>query len=46
MSLFVSELAFTDPAMIAEAKIGILMASLAAGIIGYVILSMALKGRE
>ena len=43
MSLFVSELAFTDPAMIAEAKIGILLASLMAGVLGYLILTLALK---
>jgi len=42
MSLFVGELAFRDPAMVSEAKIGIILASLIAGIIGFVVLSRGL----
>ncbi len=36
VSIFISELAFTDPALIDEAKIGILAGSVLAGIAGYV----------
>ena len=46
MSLFVSELAFTDPAHIAEAKIGILVASILSGVVGSVVLRKALGGRR
>jgi len=42
MSLFISDLAFNDEALIATAKIGILMASLISGILGFVILSRSL----
>jgi NhaA family Na+:H+ antiporter len=42
MSLFVSDLAFTDETLITAAKIGILAASLASGVIGYVILNRVL----
>jgi NhaA family Na+:H+ antiporter len=42
MALFIGELAFLDPSMIAEAKIGILAASLVSGIVGFVILQKAL----
>ena len=42
MSIFVDELAFNDPAIIDEAKVGILAASLIAGVIGYIVLRMAL----
>ena len=42
MSLFVTDLAFNDETMIATAKVGILAASLASGIIGYVVLSRSL----
>ncbi len=38
MSLFVGELAFEDPETIAAAKIGILGASVIAGVVGYVLL--------
>ncbi len=38
MSLFISALAFIDPAFILQAKLGIMMASLIAGIMGYLIL--------
>ena len=46
MSLFVSDLAFNDPALITAAKIGILAASLSSGILGFVILSRALPKAE
>jgi NhaA family Na+:H+ antiporter len=42
MSIFVDELAFNDPAIIDEAKVGILAASLIAGILGYIVLKMVL----
>ena len=42
MSIFISELAFTDTALIDQAKVGILVASFAAGIVGVIILSHAL----
>ncbi len=38
MSLFITTLAFNDPLMVTQAKIGILAASLVAGIVGYVLL--------
>ena len=46
MSLFVSDLAFNDPTLITAAKIGILAASLASGILGFLILSRALPKAE
>ncbi len=46
MSLFVSDLAFNDEALITAAKIGILAASLTSGILGFVILSKALPKAE
>ena len=42
MSIFIDELAFKDPAIIDEAKVGVLMASLIAGILGYIVLKLAL----
>jgi NhaA family Na+:H+ antiporter len=39
MSLFITSLAFTNPAYIIEAKIGIFSASILGGIFGYIILS-------
>lgn len=42
MSIFISELAFTDDALIDQAKIGILAASFAAGVLGVIILSYVL----
>ena len=38
MSLFVTDLAFNDEALMATAKVGILAASLASGVVGYVLL--------
>ncbi len=46
MSLFVSDLAFNDEALITAAKIGILFASLTSGILGFVILSRSLPKAE
>jgi NhaA family Na+:H+ antiporter len=42
MSLFISDLAFDDPALIATAKVGILAASMVSGILGCVLLSRSL----
>jgi NhaA family Na+:H+ antiporter len=42
MSLFISDLAFDNQALIATAKIGILAASLASGVLGYIVLSRSL----
>jgi NhaA family Na+:H+ antiporter len=42
MSLFISDLAFSDEALIATAKIGIIAASLVSGILGFIILSRSL----
>lgn len=42
MSIFISELGFTDPAMIADAKIAIFVASFIAAIAGYSILAKTL----
>ncbi len=44
MSLFVTELAFVDEHLIANAKLGILLASLIAGGVGYVLLRVVLPG--
>ncbi|MCK5378411.1 MAG: Na+/H+ antiporter NhaA, partial [Acidobacteria bacterium] len=46
MSLFVTELAFVDPLLVAESKVGILAASLISGIIGYIVLSRSLPAKE
>lgn len=40
MSLFIASLAFEDPTLLAQAKIGVLMASLLSGVIGYILLRM------
>ena len=42
MSIFVSELAFADPALLTEAKIAVFAASLLAGVAGAVVLSRVL----
>jgi NhaA family Na+:H+ antiporter len=44
MSLFVTSLAFTDEVFITQAKIGILAASVIAGILGYIVLNTRQKG--
>jgi NhaA family Na+:H+ antiporter len=41
MSLFIGELAFADPALVGEAKIGTLLGSLLSGILGYAVLARA-----
>lgn len=46
MSLFIAELAFVDKTLVEEAKLGILIASLIAGTIGYIILRSADKKSE
>ena len=42
MSIFISELAYTDELFIDQAKVGILFASLAAGVIGAIVLQFTL----
>ncbi len=42
MSLFVTDLAFNDETLMATAKVGILAASLASGVVGYLLLSKSL----
>ncbi|NIQ08845.1 MAG: Na+/H+ antiporter NhaA [Gammaproteobacteria bacterium] len=39
MSMFITNLAYPDPHMVANAKVGIFIASLLAGVIGYIFLS-------
>ncbi len=46
MSIFISELAFTDAAMIADAKIAIFIASILAGIGGYLVLRKTLPKKK
>ena len=46
MAIFVANLAFPDAMLIADAKIGILSASLLAGVIGFVFLFMQAKAAE
>jgi NhaA family Na+:H+ antiporter len=46
VSLFITELAFEDSIILNEAKIGILMASLASGILGYTFLRLLTGQRE
>ena len=46
MSLFINNLAFTEQALIDAAKMGVLVGSLVAGVIGYLVLNTALKGAE
>jgi NhaA family Na+:H+ antiporter len=45
MSLFIGGLAFTDPLLISELKIGVLSGSIASAIAGYVVLSLSNGGR-
>ncbi len=44
MSIFITILAFKDPAIIGASKIAIILASVTAGITGYIILKKTLKG--
>jgi len=46
MSLFVTELAFPSAELVAQSKVGILVASLLSGIAGYVLLSRSLPAQE
>jgi len=46
MSIFISELAFTDEAMIADAKIAIFIASILAGIGGFLVLQRTLPKKK
>jgi NhaA family Na+:H+ antiporter len=46
MSIFISELAFIDAAIIADAKISIFIASIVAGILGYVVLQLVLPKKR
>lgn len=46
MSLFINNLAFSDQALIDSAKMGILIGSVVAGIVGFVVLKATLKGAE
>ncbi len=46
VSLFISDLAFGDETLVSEAKLGILVASIAAGILGAVVLHRDRSGRE
>lgn len=43
MSLFIGGLSFSDIALVNEAKVGIIAASVVAGVFGYVVLNYALK---
>jgi NhaA family Na+:H+ antiporter len=43
MSLFIANLAFNDPIYIQEAKIGILLASILAGLVGFLFLNYNAK---
>ncbi|MDR0955061.1 MAG: Na+/H+ antiporter NhaA [Rikenellaceae bacterium] len=45
MSIFINNLAFSDPALISNGKIAILMASLLAGVVSYFMVSVAGKRR-
>ena len=45
MSLFITDLAFSDGSLVEEAKLGILVASLIAGVVGWVILRGASSPR-
>ena len=45
MSLFIASLAFADPALLSQAKIGVLAASLIAALAGLAVLSRALPQR-
>jgi Na+:H+ antiporter, NhaA family len=43
VSLFIADLAFANPTVIGEAKLGVLFASLLAGILGYALLQIPIK---
>jgi Na+:H+ antiporter, NhaA family len=44
MSIFITLLAFADPSFIQQSKIAILVASLVAGVLGYCLLRVAMRG--
>jgi len=46
MSLFINSLAFSDQTLIDAAKMGVLIGSVVAGVVGFLVLKMALKGAE
>lgn len=46
VSLFIADLAFEDPALIEEAKVGIFAGSVISGILGWVLLSVASRARR
>lgn len=46
MSLFITSLAFEDPAYATQAKLGVLSASILAGVIGFVILNKSIKEKR
>jgi len=46
MSLFINSFAFTDQSLIDAAKMGVLIGSVVAGVVGYLVLNAALKGAE
>ncbi len=46
MSIFISELAFEDPAVKAQAKLAILIASTVAGVVGMLVIKTLLERRE
>jgi NhaA family Na+:H+ antiporter len=41
VALFITQLAFDDPVLVDQGKIGILVASVVAGVLGYLFLRMA-----
>lgn len=43
MSLFISELAFVDKGLVEEAKMGVLLASLVSGLLGFFVIKSAIK---
>jgi NhaA family Na+:H+ antiporter len=43
MSLFIGNLAFTSPEMIDKVRVGVVCGSLLSGIVGFVILKMAIS---
>ena len=46
MSLFITNLAYVDDAFIAAAKMGVILGSLVAGLLGYLILRFSLKNNK
>lgn len=46
MSLFINNLAYTDPSVIDAAKLGILIGSFIAGLVGYTVLRITLSGNS